>query len=74
MFLSKRKGIEMIGSGINSIESSQEVICRECRWEGELDGSTHIDQYDWSAECPNCKEIIEVYLWDDPMFADPEDR
>lgn len=64
----------MFGSGINSIESSQEVTCRSCRWEGELDGSTWNDKYDWSAECPNCKDIIEVNLYEDPMFADPEDR
>lgn len=60
----------MFGSGINSIESSQEVTCRSCRWEGELDGSTWNDKYDWSAECPNCKDIIEVDLYEDPMFAD----
>lgn len=64
----------MLGSGINSVESSQEVTCRSCRWEGELDGSTWNSDYDWSSECPNCKDIIEVDLYEDPMFADPTDR
>lgn len=51
-----------IGSGVNSVYSAQEVTCSECRWEGTLDGSTWNDKFDWSAECPNCKNIIDIYL------------
>lgn len=58
------------GSGVNAVYSSREVTCNECRWEGELDGSTWNDKYDWSSECPNCKAIIDINLWEDPMVAD----
>lgn len=61
-----------IGSGVNSIDKCLNVTCRSCDWEGDLDGSTFNSKYDWSAECPNCKNIIEYDLQEDELFADPD--
>lgn len=66
-------GGSMRGSGINSIDKTLEVTCGNCRWEGDLDGQTDDSRETWYAECPNCKDEIIESLYEDPMFADPED-
>lgn len=50
------------GSGIYSETMTREFTCRDCGWEGELDGSTDDNQFTLYAECPNCKEMLEIDL------------
>lgn len=51
-----------MGSGINIVEMTREFTCRECAWEGELDGSTDDSRSMLYAECPNCKEELTIDL------------
>ena len=51
-----------MGSGINSIEIEREFIGRDCGWEGELVGSTDDSRAMLYAECPNCKQMLEIDL------------
>lgn len=50
------------GSGVNSVEMTREFICRDCEWEGELEGSTDDSRAMLYAECPNCKQMLEIDL------------
>jgi Zn finger protein HypA/HybF involved in hydrogenase expression len=50
------------GSGINSVDMTREFTCRDCDWEGELDGMTDDSQFMLYAICPNCKEELSIDL------------
>ena len=51
-----------IGSGINTVTMTREFVCADCGWEGDLEGTTDDSQYVLYAECPNCKEMLEIDL------------
>ena len=69
-----RKGQEMMGSGINSVEMTREFTCRDCGWEGELDGHTDDSRSMLYTICPNCKEELSIDLdaerFHDKFFGD----
>lgn len=50
------------GSGIYSDTMTREFTCRDCDWEGELDGSTDDGKFMLYAICPNCKEELTIDL------------
>jgi hypothetical protein len=41
---------------------TREFTCRDCDWEGELDGMTDDSQFMLYAICPNCKEELSIDL------------
>lgn len=51
-----------IGSGIYSVEIEREFTCKDCGWEGLAIGTTDDLQAILSAECQNCKYIMEIDL------------
>jgi transcription elongation factor Elf1 len=78
---STREGVQMrdtwIGSGIYSVEIEREFTCADCGWEGLATGTTDDLQAILSAECQNCKYIMEIDLdaerEHEKYFADKDD-
>ncbi len=50
------------GSGIYSVEVEREFTCKDCGWEGLATGTTDDYQALLTAECQNCKYIMEIDL------------